>query len=213
MDLIILSTWSIFLVLIIGIILAFFRIFEKSKPSVEHLVLVAILIAIAVMGTLPTAAVPGLQAASFIIIMTGIVFGKETGFITGVLTPLVMSLFLGLGYWTVLQMIAWGLMGLTAGILRSKLEKNRYSRAIFGFGWGFFYGWITNIYMLPFLSSITVASVLGVYAASFPFDLVHAVTNAVLLFLFYGLFERIFKRAKEKFINPAEGKNTLAQGE
>jgi len=82
MDLIILSTWSIFLVLIIGIILAFFRIFEKSKPSVEHLVLVAILIAIAVMGTLPTAAVPGLQAASFIIIMTGIVFGKETGFIT-----------------------------------------------------------------------------------------------------------------------------------
>lgn len=213
MDLIILSTWSIFLVLIIGIILAFFRIFEKSKPSVEHLVLVAILIAIAVMGTLPTAAVPGLQAASFIIIMTGIVFGKETGFITGVLTPLVMSLFLGLGYWTVLQMIAWGLMGLNAGILSSKLEKSRYSRAIFGFGWGFFYGWITNISMLPFLSSITVASVLGVYAASFPFDLVHAVTNAVLLFLFYGLFERIFKRAKEKFINPAESKNTLAQGE
>lgn len=213
MDLIILSTWSIFLVLIIGIILAFFRIFEKSKPSVEHLVLVAILIAIAVMGTLPTAAVPGLQAASFIIIMTGIVFGKETGFITGVLTPLVMSLFLGLGYWTVLQMIAWGLMGLNAGILSSKLEKSRYSRAIFGFGWGFFYGWITNISMLPFLSSITVASVLGVYTASFPFDLVHAVTNAVLLFLFYGLFERIFKRAKEKFINPAESKNTLAQGE
>ena len=138
MDLIILSTWSIFLVLIIGIILAFFRIFEKSKPSVEHLVLVAILIAIAVMGTLPTAAVPGLQAASFIIIMTGIVFGKETGFITGVLTPLVMSLFLGLGYWTVLQMIAWGLMGLNAGILSSKLEKQIFTSYIW-FGWGFFY--------------------------------------------------------------------------
>jgi energy-coupling factor transport system substrate-specific component len=213
MDLMVLGTWIIFFVLIIGIILAFFRIFEKSKPSVEHLVLVAIMVAIAVMGTLPTAAIPGLQAASFIIIMTGIVFGKETGFITGVLTPLVMSLFLGLGYWTVLQMIAWGLMGLTAGILSSRLEKNRYARAIFGFGWGFFYGWINNISMLPFLSSITTASVLGVYAASFPFDRVHAVTNAVLLFLFYGLFERIFKRAKEKFINPAEGKSTPAPGE
>ncbi|AXV39543.1 ECF transporter S component [Methanobacterium sp. BAmetb5] len=212
MDLMVLGTWIIFFVLIIGIILAFFRIFEKSKPSVEHLVLVAILVAIAVMGTLPTAAIPGLQAASFIIIMTGIVFGKETGFITGVLTPLVMSLFLGLGYWTVLQMIAWGLMGLTAGILSSRLEKNRYARAIFGFGWGFFYGWITNISMLPFLSSISTASVVGVYAASFPFDLVHAVTNTVLLFLFYGLFERIFKRAKQRFINPPKGKNTPCTG-
>jgi len=213
MDLMVLGTWIIFFVLIIGIILAFFRIFEKSKPSVEHLVLVAILVAIAVMGTLPTAAIPGLQAASFIIIMTGIVFGKETCFITGVLTPLVMSLFLGLGYWTVLQMIAWGLMGLTAGILSSRLEKNRYARAIFGFGWGFFYGGITNISMLPFLSSITTASLVGVYAASFPFDLVHAVTNTVLLFLFYGLFERIFKRAKQRFINPPKGKNTPAPGE
>jgi len=208
MDIMVLGSWALFFVLIIGIILAFFRIFEKSKPSVEHLVLVAILVALSVMGTLPTAAVPGLQAASFIIIMTGIVFGKETGFITGVLTPLVIGLFLGLGYWTLLQMIAWGLMGLNAGILSTYLKKNKYSRAAFGFGWGFFYGWITNISMLPFLSSITLTSVLGVYAASFPFDLVHAITNAVLLILFYSLFERIFKRAKEKFINPAESKSS-----
>ncbi len=212
MDIMTLTSWALFFILIIGIILAFFRIFEKSKPTVEHLVLIAIMVAISVMGTLPTAAVPGLQAASFIIIMTGIVFGRETGFITGVLTPLVMGLFFGLGYWTVLQMIAWGLMGLTAGMLSSKLEKNKYTRAAFGFGWGFFYGWITNISMLPFLSSITTASVLGVYAASFPFDLVHAITNAVLLILFYGLFERIFKRAKERFINPAESESSLATG-
>jgi len=92
--------------------------------------------------------------------------------------------------------------------LSTYLKKNKYSRAAFGFGWGFFYGWITNISMLPFLSSITLTSVLGVYAASFPFDLVHAITNAVLLILFYSLFERIFKRAKEKFINPAESKSS-----
>ncbi|MCC7551889.1 MAG: ECF transporter S component [Methanobacterium sp.] len=202
MDYMTLGSWILFFILIIGIILAFFRIFEKSKPSVEHLVLIAILVAIAVMGDLPTAAIPGLTVASFIIITTGIVFGRETGFITGVLTPLVMGLFLGLGYWTVLQMIAWGLMGLTAGILSSRLEKNKYLRGGFGFGWGFFYGWITNLSMLPFLSSITLTSVIGVYAASFPFDLIHAVTNAVLLFLFFGLFERIFRRAKDRFINP-----------
>ncbi|NYB28173.1 MAG: ECF transporter S component [Methanobacteriaceae archaeon] len=205
MDYLTLGSWIVAFIVMIGVILAFFRIFEKSKPRVEHLVLIAILVAISILGSLPTAAIPGVQAASFIIIMTGIVFGRETGFITGVLTPLVLGLFLGLGYWTILQMIGWGLMGLTAGIFRVKLGENSYIRAGFGFAWGFFYGWITNISMLLFLSSVTLTSVLGVYIASAPFDLLHGVTNAVLLILFFGLFERIFKRIRDRYINSPDG--------
>jgi len=205
MDYLTLGSWIVAFIVMIGVILAFFRIFEKSKPRVEHLVLIAILVAISILGSLPTAAIPGVQAASFIIIMTGIVFGRETGFITGVLTPLVLGLFLGLGYWTILQMIGWGLMGLTAGIFRVKLGENSYLRAGFGFAWGFFYGWITNISMLLFLSSVTLTSVLGVYIASAPFDLLHGVTNAVLLILFFGLFERIFKRIRDRYINSPDG--------
>lgn len=205
MDYLTLGSWIVAFIVMIGVILAFFRIFEKSKPRVEHLVLIAILVAISILGTLPTAAIPGVQAASFIIIMTGIVFGRETGFITGVLTPLVMGLFLGLGYWTILQMIAWGLMGLTAGVFAVKLKENRYLRAGFGFVWGFFYGWITNISMLLFLSSVTLTSLLGVYIASAPFDLLHGIINAVLLILFFGLFERIFKRVKDRYINSPDG--------
>jgi energy-coupling factor transport system substrate-specific component len=58
--------------------------------------------------------------------------------------------------------------------------------------------------MLPFLSNVNFTAVLGVYIASFPFDLMHGVTNALLLLLFFGIFERIFKRAKDKFINPEQ---------
>jgi energy-coupling factor transport system substrate-specific component len=94
MDIITLGYWGLLFALIVGILIAFFKTFEKSKPSVENIVMIAILIAIAALGTLPTAAVPGLQIASFIIIMTGVVFGKKTGFITGVLTPVVTGLFL-----------------------------------------------------------------------------------------------------------------------
>ena len=199
--------WLLFVVLIVGIILAIFRNFEKSKPGVEYLVLIAILVAISILGTLPTAALPGVQAASFIIIMTGIVFGRKLGFITGVLTPLVMGLFLGLGFWTVFQMTAWGLMGLTAGIFCTKLEKNQYLRAGFGFIWGFFFGWITNISMLPFLSTINLTAVLGIYITSFPFDLLHGITNAVLLILFYNIFEKIFKRSKDKLVKPVQNES------
>jgi energy-coupling factor transport system substrate-specific component len=204
MDSLTLTSLIIFVILIIGVILCIFRYFEKSKPSVESIVLIAILVAIASLGRLPTAALLSIQASSFIIIMAGLVFGKEIGFITGVLTAVVTDLFLGIGYWTVFQMIGWGIMGLTAGIFSSKLE-NVYIRAGFGFIWGFFYGWITDLSMLPFLSTIDLNAFLGIFAASVPFDLSHGVTNVILLVLLYSLFKRIFNRAKDKFLSNQTG--------
>lgn len=199
MEIMSLICWIILFVLVIGVLVAFFKMFEKSKPRVENIVIIAILIAISALGTLPTAAIPGVQAASFIIIMTGIVFGKRTGFITGALTPLITGLFLGLGFWTILQMVEWGLMGLTAGILSTTLKNNLPSRAIFGLGWGFLYGWISNIGMLPFLGTISLGSIFGVYAASFTFDLIHGIVNVILLVLLFGAFEKIFLRAKNRY--------------
>ena len=201
MDIITLSFWIMLILLIIGIFAAFFKLFEKSKPTVENIVVIALLIAIAVIGTLPTSAVPGLQLASFIIIMTGIVFGRQTGFITGALTPVVIGLFAGLGFWTLFQMLGFGLMGFTAGLLADKLENNTPLRAVFGFAWGLLYGWITNISMFPFLQEININTIMGVYATSIVFDAMHGIVNAILLVVLFGLFKRIFSRAKENYFN------------
>lgn len=201
MDIATLCYWGLLIILIIGLFYSVFKLFEKSKPTVENIVIIALLIAIAIIGTLPTAAVPGLQIASFIIIMTGIVFGRQTGFITGVLTPVVIGLFSGLGFWTLFQMLGFGLMGLTAGILAPKLENNTYLRATFGFMWGLLYGWITNISMFPFLQEINMGTIIGVYASSLVFDLMHGIVTAILLVALFGTFKRIFSRAKENYFN------------
>lgn len=201
MDMATLCYWGLLIILIIGLFYSVFKLFEKSKPTVENIVIIALLIAIAIIGTLPTAAVPGLQIASFIIIMTGIVFGRQTGFITGVLTPVVIGLFSGLGFWTLFQMLGFGLMGLTAGILAPKLENNTYLRAAFGFMWGLLYGWITNISMFPFLQEINMGTIIGVYASSLVFDLMHGIVTAILLVALFGTFKRIFSRAKENYFN------------
>lgn len=199
MDILTLSYWILLIILIISIFVAFFKMFEKSKPTVEKIVIIALLIAIAVIGTLPASAVPGLQIASFIIIMSGIVFGRQTGFITGALTPVVIGLFAGLGFWTLFQMVGFGLMGLTAGLLSDKLENNAPIRAIFGFAWGLLYGWITNISMFPFLQEINLNTIMGVYASSIVFDTIHGIVTAILLVALFGLFKRIFSRAKENY--------------
>lgn len=203
MDLEMILTIIAGILVLIGVIYTVFRLFEKSKPKVEYIVLLAILVAISVVGRLVGMSIPGLQLASFIIIMVGIVYGGETGFLVGVLTALVSDLFLGLGYWTFFQMIAWGLMGYTSGLFSEKLD-NIYFRVVFGFVWAFIYGFITDFAMFPFMSTINLSSLATLYIAAIPLDLVHGIVNAILLAIVYKWFKNIFERNKLKFLNPVE---------
>ena len=203
MDLTMILTIIGAILVLIGVIYNVFRLFEKSKPKVEYIVLLAILVAIAVVGRLVGMSIPSLQLASFVIIMVGIVYGGETGFLVGILTALVSDLFLGIGYWTFFQMIAWGLMGYTSGLFSEKLD-NIYFRVIFGFVWAFIYGFITDFAMFPFMSAVNISSLVALYIAAIPLDLVHGIINAVLLAIVYKWFKNIFERNKLKFLNPVD---------
>ena len=117
-------TMIIFLIILLaGIIYAVFKMYENKKPPVESIVLIAVLTAIATVGRIILMSIPAVNMASFIIIMVGVVFGKEEGFLVGALTAFVSGLFMGMGYWVLFQMLAWGLMGASAGILASRFDN------------------------------------------------------------------------------------------
>lgn len=189
-----------FLVILLAMIPFYVR-FEKRKVRAEEIVLIASLTAIGAVGRVPFAAIPGVQPTSFIVVMSGVIFGPETGFIIGSLSALISNLFLGQGPWTPWQMLAWGMMGVTAGILRSsKVMKHPRSLAVFGFIWGFGHGWIMNLWFaLGFFNPLTWQVWVSVYAASFYFDLSHAVTNAALLLLFSHRWKKLLDRMAQKF--------------
>ena len=187
------------LIVIVLFAYAIFKIFENSKPKVEYIVLLAFLVAIATVGRLVGIAIPGLQLATFLIIVAGAVFGKETGLLVGMLTAVVSDIVMGMGIWTPYQMVAWGLIGFVAGILSSKMDNIAF-RTVYGFLSGFIFGWITNIMMFYYLAEFNLASVVGVYAASVPIDLIHGICTAVCLLLFYGWFKKTLIRSKEKYL-------------
>lgn len=185
--------------LIVGVIYSIFKMFENSKPTTESIVLLAILIATASIGRLILISIPSVNLQSFIVIMVGIVFGKKEGFIVGSLSALVTAMILGIGPWVVFQIIGWGLMGLTAGLIAEKLD-NIVFRVAFGLAWGLLYGWIADLSGIFYLGSINLGSVLGLFISSFPFDMLHGVSNAVLLAVFYNWFKKIFLRSKTKYL-------------
>lgn len=194
-----LITMVLSILLIVGVIYSIFKMFENSKPTTESIVLLAILIATASIGRLILISIPSVNLQSFIVIMVGIVFGKKEGFIVGSLSALVTAMILGIGPWVVFQIIGWGLMGLTAGLIAEKLD-NIVFRVAFGLAWGLLYGWIADLSGIFYLGSINSGSVLGLFISSFPFDMLHGVSNAVLLAVFYNWFKKIFLRSKTKYL-------------
>lgn len=175
--------------------------FEKNKIESNEIVIIAILAALAAISRIPFAAFPSVQPTSFIIIMTGIVFGRQTGFLVGIISVFVSNLFLGQGPWTLWQMLAWGLMGLTAGYFKDKDWLEGSLRLLsFGFVWGIVFGWIMNLWILiGFISPFIWKAVIATYIASFYFDLAHALSTVLFLKLFAKKWIQIFQRIKMKY--------------
>lgn len=195
-------TMIIFLIILLaGIIYAVFKMYENKKPPVESIVLIAVLTAIATVGRIILMSIPAVNMASFIIIMVGIVFGKEEGFLVGALTAFVSGLFMGMGYWVLFQMLAWGLMGASAGFLASRFDNVGF-RIVFGLLWGFFYGWITDISAIFYSgTALEITPIIALYLNGVSYDLTHGVTNAVLLVVLYDWFKKMFTRAKVKYLS------------
>ena len=119
------------------------------------------------------------------------------GFIIGLSTPIVSNFFLGQGPWTLFQAIAWGLMGASSALI-GKFSKKKL--IIFGFVWGMLYGWILNLWFWTgFVFPLNLTTFILANANSFPFDVLHALTNA-LLFAFFGeKVNVVLERFKQRF--------------
>jgi energy-coupling factor transport system substrate-specific component len=189
------------LFLVCASIVPFFLRFERRSLQAREIVLVAVLAAIAAVGRIPFAALPSVQPTSFVIIVSALVFGSETGFMVGTVAALVSNMFLGQGPWTPWQMFSWGMIGWTAGTLYQwGWLKNRIMLIAFGFVWGFLFGWIMNIWFLANMGQdLTWASIIAAYASSFYFDLAHALSNVFFLAVLGPGWMKILERYKMKY--------------
>ena len=175
--------------------------FEGRKLSSREIVLIAILAAIAAVSRVPFAAIPSVQPTTFVIILSSLVFGAETGFMIGATAALVSNIFLGQGPWTPWQMMSWGLVGFTAGMLRDTWwMKKRGGQLVFGFVWGFLFGWVMNLsIVLSFLEEFSWPTFAATYLASALFDFMHALSNMFFLAVFGPSWLRILQRFKRKY--------------
>jgi energy-coupling factor transport system substrate-specific component len=193
--------WALLSALMVGLaILAFFWRFDHTGVTSKEIALIATMASLAAVSRIPFAALMSVQPTTFIVMVTGYVFGARTGFMVGAVAALVSNFFLGQGPWTPWQMFCWGLCGVSAGFLGRKQEEFKLVPFLLLCGfWGYLFGWIMNIWhWLGFVYPLTLKTFAGTYMASFPFDTLHATGN-VLFSVFAGrTFYQVLERFKSK---------------
>lgn len=181
----------------------FALIFEGRKPKARELVLIAALCALAVAGRAALFMLPGFKPVAALVILSGVAFGGETGFLVGAMSMLTSNVLFGQGPWTPFQMFAMGLIGFLAGVSFQKglLRAGRAPLAIFGaVSVVLVYGGIMNpASAILYQPNLSLSVLKAYYLTGFPFDLVHAAATA--LFLWFGAEPMLAKleRVKRKY--------------
>lgn len=180
--------------------------FEWRRTGARELAAIAVMTGLSVFGRVAFAPFPGFKPVSAVVILTGLSFGSLAGFITGAATALLSNFFFGQGPWTAFQMLAWGAVGLLAGLFaRTRLRRAPLLLVLLGVVGGVLFSAMTDIWTtVAATGTFLFSAYLTFLASGFPFTVLYAASNVLFLLLLarpvlrktdrlrskYGLFSR-----------------------
>ena len=187
---------------IVELLIPFLLAFENRKPQARELVVIAVLSALSVVARV-VIPIPNFKAIFAVIMLSGIAFGPEAGFLVGAVSAFASNFFYGQGAYTPWQMFAYGAGGMLAGFLfaKGRLPRKPIVMGVFGF-------LATLLFVGPLLdtcsvflvlSKISLKGAMAFYVSGFAVNVNQAIaTAAVLLFLGKPLLEKL-DRVKTKY--------------
>lgn len=188
--------------MIAELLIPFFLAFEGRKPQARELVVIAVVCALAVVARVAIP-IPSFKAIFAIIMIAGIAFGPESGFLVGAVSALASNFFYTQGPYTPWQMMAYGVGGMLAGYLffKGHLKRKPLVMGIFGF-------LCVLLVVGPLLDTCTVflapitlnwKNISALYISGFPVNVSQGLcTFAVLLLLGRPLLDKL-DRIKLKY--------------
>lgn len=194
------------LLVLLEAMLPFFVSFEDRKPKVRDIVTLAVMCALAVTGRTAFFMLPNFTPVMAIVIIAGVAFGCEGGFITGAMTMFVSNFIMGQGPWTPWQMFAMGLVGFLAGLFfagSSVRTRNMTKLGLCIFGALIcivVYGGIMNpASVIMWQPNVNFSMIMAAYVTGFPFDLAQATATVIALWLVARPFLEKLDRVRIKF--------------
>lgn len=178
--------------IIIEAMLPFFFLFESRRPQARELVCIAVMAALAAVSRGAFAFIPHFKPIVAIVMITGMAFGAQAGFLTGAISAFASNFFFGQGPFTPWQMMAYGLGGFLAGLLFHK-RKSLEGKPMLHRGLLTVFGFVSILAVvgpvLDLCSVFTMSSqlswkmTLACLASGFPINVTHGISCALTLLL------------------------------
>lgn len=177
----------------------FFLSFEK-KSSTRRIVLLAVMTALSVAGRFIFAPLPFFKPVTAMVVIAGMYFGSEFGFLTGALSAAISNFYFGQGAWTPFQMFSWGIIGFVAGILSNPLIKSKVVLIIYAVFAGVAYSFLMDIWTVLWMDgAFNPARFITAVGTAFPITLEYIVSNIVFLLILAPMFGKKIERLKTKY--------------
>lgn len=184
------------------ILVPFLLAFENRKPQARELVVIAVLSALAVAARV-VIPIPNFKAIFAVIMLSGIAFGPEAGFLVGAVSAFTSNFFYGQDAYTPWQMFAYGAGGMLAGFLfaKGRLPRKPVVMGIFGF-------LAMLCFVGPLLDTCSVFLTLPVinletawplYVSGFPVNLSQGVCTFLTILLFGNALLEKLDRVKVQY--------------
>ena len=173
--------------MILELMVPFFMAFEGRKPQARELVVIAVMCAIAIVAR-TAIPIPHFKAIFAVIMLSGIAFGPEAGFMVGAISAFASNFFYGQGAYTPWQMMAYGAGGMLAGFCfaKGRLPQKPWIMAVFGFFAAIL--WVGPLldcsHLFLMVSTINWDSVFAVLLSGFSVNLSQAICTFLIMLLF-----------------------------
>lgn len=170
--------------------------YERKPVGSRRMVLAAVLVALCVAGRF----IPFFKPITALTVLGAIYLGGETGFLIGALSALISDFYFGQGPWTPFQMLAWGLIGLFAGMLAKPLKMHRALLLAYGILAGAAYSLVMDVWTVMWYDgSFRMDLYLTALMTSVPHTILYSASNFIFLWFMAKPLGEKLERIKLKY--------------
>jgi uncharacterized membrane protein len=170
---------------------------QKSNIfSVREIAYLSLIIAACVVGRTAFQFIPNVQPMTDIFLIITIQQGMSRGLIVSLLAVMITNLYMGMGIWTISQLISYGLIIILTGFLAKipYFKEKFILQIVFSFVVGLLYGFIISCVDAQILN---ISAFLPYYLQGVSFDLMHAAGNAGFYILLAPIFMKLLPKIKQ----------------
>lgn len=170
---------------------------EARLSAVRRIALDGMLCALAIVGRWALGALPNVQPVTVILILMAIYIGLWDSVASAVVVVTVTNMIMGVGIWSLYQMLVWAAIAVVSGLLFRK-HHHPLVMLLWSAAMGFVYGFLVSLF--SFRSFITNGGTQGFWIywlSGLGVDALHSLGNAVFVWFLQPVFERLVRMAKK----------------